>query len=277
MSVSLTVFQGRAGDHNDLAIPGALAIAGQLGAMLGLTPHAIGAPERALATDWRTELDHALPALRAMQAHFEEIFASGHRPLSATSRCAVSLSTLPVVAKHRPDACVVWFDAHADLNTPASSASGYLGGLSLSGPAGMWDSGLGGGLAMDNIVLVGQRDLDPFEVALIASGKVRHLPPGPDLAARLRAAIGGRPVYVHLDCDVLDPGIVPTDYVHPDGLTLDDLHAACTVIAENEVVGAEIAEFQNAWRSNGPPVSPLPLLQALQPLIVGLTAMPSTR
>lgn len=272
MPVSLTAFQGRAGDHNDLAIPGALAIADELGAMLGLSPRVIGAPERALASDWRTELDHALPALRSMQARFEDIFARGARPLSATSRCAVSLATLPVVAKHRPDACVVWFDAHADLNTPDSSASGYLGGLSLSGPAGMWESELGGGLALENIVLVGQRDLDPFEVDLIASGKVKHLPPGPDLGARLRAAIGGRPVYVHLDCDVLDPGIVPTDYVHPDGLTLADLHEACAVIAENEVVGAEIAEFQNAWRSDGPPVSPLPLLQAMQALFAKLVA-----
>ncbi|WP_275477567.1 arginase family protein [Aureimonas ureilytica] len=42
------------------------------------------------------------------------------------SRCAVSIATLPVVAKHHPDACVVWFDTHADLNTPESTTSGYL-------------------------------------------------------------------------------------------------------------------------------------------------------
>ena len=131
----------------------------------------------------------------------------------------------------------------------------------------MWDTGLGGGLALDNIVLVGQRDLDPFEVDLIASNPVCHLPAGDDLPVRLRRAIAGRPVYVHLDCDVLEPGIVPTDYVHPDGLTLKDLHDACSVIAEGEVVGLEIAEFQNSWVIDGPAVSPEPLLRALQPLI----------
>ena len=36
MSIALTVFQGRAGDHNDLAIPGAKSIADCLGAMLGI-------------------------------------------------------------------------------------------------------------------------------------------------------------------------------------------------------------------------------------------------
>ena len=143
MSIALTVFQGRAGDHNDLAMPGAKAIGDQLGAMLGLVPLTIGHPEAALSTDWRTELDHALPALRMVQRRLEQIFLDGDKPLSATSRCAVSLATLPVVAKFRQDACIVWFDAHADLNTPASTGSGYLGGLALSGPAGLWESGIG--------------------------------------------------------------------------------------------------------------------------------------
>lgn len=273
MTIALSVFQGRAGDHNNLAIPGALSIAERLQAQLGMVAVTVGQAEPALNANWRTELDHAMPALQAMQERFEAIFAAGQKPLSATSRCTVSLSTLPVVAKYRPDACVVWFDAHADLNTPDSTATGYLGGLALSGPAGMWDTGLGGGLLLKNIVLVGQRDLDPFEVQLIATGPVCHLPPADDLPARLRQAIAGCPVYVHLDCDVLEPGIVPTDYVVPNGLTLNDLGNLCQVLAESEVIGLEIAEFQHAWVVDGPPVSPEPLLQALQPLIGRLTVM----
>lgn len=267
MTIALTVFQGRAGDHNNLAMPGARSIAEHLARTLDLKLVSVGQPAASLNTDWRTELDHALPALYTMKECFEAIFARKDKPVSATSRCAVSLATLPVVAKYRPDACVVWFDAHADLNTPASTTSSYLGGLALSGPAGMWETGLGGGLTLDNIVLVGQRDLDPFEVELITSTPVCHLPPGDDLSGRLRRAIAGRPVYVHLDCDVLNPGIVPTDYVCPDGLTLEDLIDACQVIAESEVVGVEIAEFQNSWVVDGPAVSPAPLIAALQPLI----------
>lgn len=187
--------------------------------------------------------------------------------LSATSRCAVSLATLPVISALHEDVCIVWFDAHADLNTPVSTTSGYLGGLALSGPAGLWDSGLGAGTALEDIVLVGQRDLDPFEVDLIQSGKVCHFPPGAGLAEKLRQAIAGRPVYVHLDCDVLEPGIVPTDYVHPNGLDLEDLHSACEVLAEGEVVGLEIAEFQNSWGVDGSPVSPEPLIRSLLPIL----------
>lgn len=270
MPIALTVFQGRAGDHNDLAMPGAQSIGVHLARLLGLEATCIGTPEKSLNTGWRIELDHAMPALRDVQERFEEIFARGLRPLSATSRCAVSIATLPVVARHRKDACVVWFDSHADLNTPESSTTGYLGGLALSGPVGLWNSGFGSGLDLGNVVLVGQRDLDPFEVDLINSGKVRHIKPGPDLAAVLEGAIAGRPVYMHLDCDVLNPGIVPTDYVHPDGLSLDDLKGACAAMARSEVIGAEIAEFQNSWSPDGAPVSPAPLLDALAPIINSL-------
>ena len=81
-----------------------------------------------------------------MATELDRVFTSGLTPLTASSRCAVALATLPVVAAHRPDAVVVWFDAHADLNTPENTTTGYLGGLAYSGPLGHWDSGLGSGL-----------------------------------------------------------------------------------------------------------------------------------
>lgn len=268
--VAITLFQGRVGDHNNLAIPGAKSVAGVLSAQLGVAVAVVGTPAPALNLGWRAELDAAMPALRALAAQLDQVLGRRAKPLTASSRCAASLATLPAVARYRPDACVVWFDAHADLNTPATTGSGYLGGMALSGPVGMWESELGAGLTLSNIVLVGQRSLDPAELLLIASGAVTHVPPGPELAARLRAAVAGRPVYMHLDCDVLNPGIVPTDYVHENGLSLEDLREACAVLAESEVVGLEIAEFQNAWEEGGEPVSPAPLIASLAPVLKAL-------
>jgi arginase len=262
-----TVFQGRAGDHNDLAMLGAQAIGTALARRTGIEAVRIGLPQPALNRGWREELDAALPALRDVQRRIDYVLAAGAISIAATSRCAVSLATLPVVAKHHPSACVVWFDSHADLNTPAASTTGYLGGLALAGPIGLWVSGLGAGLRLDQIALVGQRDLDPFERDLINRHGIPHIKPGPGLAPRLREAIAGRPVYVHLDCDVLNPGIVPTDYVHDGGLTLDDLRACCEVLAQQAFIGLEIAEFQASWTAGGDPVSPDPLLDALTPLL----------
>lgn len=270
MNVALTYFQGRAGDHNNLAIPGARAIAEHLSSMMALSPVAIGHAEPALACDWQTELALSMPTLKLMQERFDAVYRSGQKSLAATSRCAVSLATLPVVVKYHSTACIVWFDSHADLNTPSSTRSGYLGGLALSGPAGLWDSGLGDGLALSSIILVGQRDLDPYESKLIEQGAVTYIPFADDYLDKLRQAINGRPVYMHLDCDVLEPGIVPTDYVHAGGMELGSLEAACQVLAETAVVGVEIAEFQDSWREGGESVSPVPLLKALRPVIAKL-------
>lgn len=262
-----TVFQARAGDHNDLALPGAKAIGAELQRRTGIAPVTIGTPEPALNIGWREELDAALPALEYLKARFDAVLAGGGVSIAATSRCAASLATLPAVARYHPSACIVWFDAHGDLNPPEASTTGYLGGLALAGPLGLWESGLGAGLRFDQIILVGQRDLDPYELDLIAQHDIPHIKPGAGLSQALKDAIAGRSVYVHLDCDVLEPGIVPTDYRHDGGLSLDDLRACCTVIAEHDFVGIEIAEFQNAWEADGPPVSPAALLDALEPLL----------
>ena len=271
LPIVLTVFQGRAGDHNALAIPGAAAIGGLLSERLGLVPVIMGKPEPPLNLGWQRELESALPSLRAMAAHYDALLTAGSAPVTASSRCAVSLATLPAVARHRPDACVVWFDSHPDLNTPDTTTTGYLGGLSLSGPAGLWDSGLGSGLSLSNVVLVGERDIDPSEQALIDVGMVRLVAPQGGFEKRLHEVVAGRPVYVHLDCDVLDPGIVPTDYRHEGGLTLADLARACEILASSEVLGLEIAEFENAWEPGGTPVSPVPIVDAVMPLIRKLT------
>jgi len=92
---------------------------------------------------------------------------------------------------------------------------------------------------------------------------------GPELPARLRRAVAGRAVYVHIDCDVLDPGLVPTEYQVPGGLTLDDLAAACAALAEGELIGIEIAEFESV-PSEGQPVGAVELVTALGPLLQAL-------
>jgi len=266
-NVIYTIYQGCAGDHNDLALPGARSVGEMLAQLSGETPVIIGSPAAAAQAGWREALTAALPDLQAMRAHIDQLLRSGAASIAATSRCAVSLATLPALAQHRPDACVVWFDAHGDLNTPDSTTSGFLGGLALAGPAGLWSSGLGSGLRLEQLVLVGQRDLDAFEAALIAQHQIPVIAPGPDMAAQLEAAVAGRPVYLHLDCDALEPGTVPTDYRVDGGLTLAQLSACCEALARSEFIGIEIAEFQHVWQPGGTPVSPRPLIDALMPLL----------
>lgn len=270
---SLTIFEGRTADRNPRAMAGARLLGAVLAEHLGVSPARIGVPLPPLGQGWQQELEAARPMLQALAAHLAAELEAGKPVLTVLNRCASSLATLPQVACRRPDACVVWFDAHADANTPETSATGYLGGLVLTGASGAWDSGLGAGMPLASVVLVGSRDIDPAEQALIDAGVLRHVEPGAGLPGRLARAVGSRPVYVHLDCDVLDAGLLPTEYQVDGGLSFDDLHAACAVLAEREVVGLELAEFEASWPGAGAPeVSPAPLVNAIEPLLQRLGA-----
>jgi arginase len=270
LQAALTVFRGRAGDRNARAMAGVSVLGEALARQTGLLPSVVGHPEPPLGARWDAELDAARTALAELAEAYETLLQNGRKPLTVMGRCAAALATLPAVAKARPDACVVWFDAHADSNTPQTTSTGYLGGIVITGAAGLWESGLGKGLNLANVVLVGARDIDPAEQALIDAGTLRLVPPGPDLAERLRAAVAGREVYVHLDCDVLEPGIVPTEYRVTGGLTLADLGAAAKVLAEHRVIGLEIAEFESVWPETGAPGIPDGLCDALSPLLDAL-------
>lgn len=266
---SLIVFVGPTGDHNDRGMAGASIVGREMSRRLGLEPTLIGVPRPATSDPWDVALPAALPGLTELKSEHGAAVERGDVPVLALPRCAASLATLPNVALHRPDAVVVWFDAHADLNTPTTSTTGYLGGLVLSAAIGWWNSGLGSGLAPDRIVLGGSRDLDAPEQRLIDEGTIR-LAAGPDLLGALDRYVGNSPVYFHLDCDVLEPGTVPTDYQVPGGLGLDDLAAVARRLCHNEIVGIEVAEFEAA-------ADPTDLTDYAGPLIDALSPMLATR
>ena len=268
MKTSITAFQGRAGDRNDLGIPGALALATSIADRLELPLETIGYPAAALNREWKSELEAAAPDLLKLADHITSQLRAAIKPITVLNRCAAAIATIPRVVEQHPNVCVVWFDAHADLNTPESSSSGYLGGLALSGPAGLWVSGFGNNLDIKNIVLVGSRDLDPFEVELVTSRKVQLVrADSSNIADAVINAIANRPVYVHLDCDVLEPGLVPTDFRVDGGLSFQSLHTIFTALAKTQIVGIEISEFQYAWAIEMEPASPVGLIEAIQPLL----------
>jgi arginase len=266
-SRSLIVYRGRAGDRNSRGTAGAQMLGALLARRYSLDTTFVSTPQAPLPTTaWNEQLAAARGDLHAFADALRAALASGQQSIATMGRCAAGLATIPVIAERHPDACVVWFDAHGDSNLPGSTAVPYLGGMVITGAAGHWDSGLGAGLSLSNVVLVGARDLDPHEKELIANGQLKVVAAGPDLPARLAAAVGERDVYVHLDCDVLEPGIVPLEYQVAGGLTLEDLRACATVLAQRKVIGIEVAEFESAWL-DGRPASPKHLADAIAPLL----------
>jgi arginase family enzyme len=210
----------------------------------------IGREEPLVDGDWRSQLREALPGLRILAGLLARQLETAEPAFSVLGRCAAGLATLPAVARRHPEAAIVYFDAHGDCNTPfehPSPETAYLGGMVLTGASGEWSTGLGGELDLSQVALVGSRDLDPAERKRVAAGELRLVEPGPRLAARMLAAVGNRPVYVHLDCDVLNAGLLPTEYQVPGGLCWDELHDACAALRNRRLIGLEICEYEGIW------------------------------
>lgn len=268
--MSLIIYAAGTGDRNQRGMQGAVSLGRHIANRLGEIPEVVGSRTTVVDGGWSVQLETALPSLLLLASAFGPDIAAGRRPITFMSRCAASMATLPVVARHAPDAAIVWFDAHGDCNVPAAgSDTGYLGGMVLTGAAGEWHTGLGGDLDLANVVLVGARDLDPPELERIERGQIRHVPVGPNLAKRLAEAVAGRKVYIHLDCDVLDAGLIATEYQSPGGLSCAELAEAFALLADHDVLGLEVTEYENAW-PNGEPSDPEPLRQAIEPVLLRL-------
>lgn len=267
MPTTLIHYAARAGDDSDGVMAASPYLAAELASRLGVTPIVIGSASPSENGGWERELAFARPTLVEAAQALQAALVSGHYPVIACSRCAVGLATLPAVAELYPKVVVVWFDAHADMNTPSTSVSGHLGGMALAGPLGLWDTGLGAGVK--HVVLAGARDIDQAEWALIQDGTAVLVPPGPDFAAHLANAVQGRQVYVHVDCDVLSPGELPDDDSVPGGLTVDELRraAAAIVDAAAVVVGVEIGELEPGDRDEVTKEKARVLIHTLTPLL----------
>jgi arginase len=157
------------------------------------------------------------------------------------------------------DLAVIWFDAHADLNTPATSPSGHFHGMILRTLAGEGPAELAPlvtrPLQPRQIFLAGTRDLDPPEAAFVAASSIDLTPPEAlarpgALVDRIRAA-GFSRVYVHVDVDVFGPAAFPDTLMRtPGGTTPEVVTAAVAALARGfAVAGCSLVEFCD--RSDG--------------------------
>lgn len=161
-----------------------------------------------------------------------------------TGDCLSALAVLAGLQRAGLDPAVVWFDAHGDFHTEATTTSGYLGGLPLAKVVGRGDPTLPRALGMtplaeDRAVLVDARDLDPPEVAALAHSAVRQVAVA-DLTAEV---VPAGPLLLHVDLDVVDPGdLRGLRFPAPGGPGLDAVAAGvATVAATGRVAGLSIA------------------------------------
>ncbi|MFC5651277.1 agmatinase [Paenibacillus solisilvae] len=169
------------------------------------------------------------------------VLEDGKIPIGLGGEHLVSWPIFQEVYKKYPDMAIIHFDAHADLreqyegeplshSTPLRKAAGLIGGKNVyqfgirSGSREEWE------FAKENI------NFHPFEV-LEPLKKVL-----PELA--------GRPVYLTIDIDVLDPSAAPgTGTAEAGGITSKELIDAVHAIARSgvNIVGCDLVEVAPAY------------------------------
>ena len=161
------------------------------------------------------------------------------RPLVLGGCCCAHVGAIRGLAARHGRLAVVWLDAHGDLNTPETSPSGNLWGMPLRMAI---DEG---SVRTDDVALVGARDLDPPERAYVAEHGIDD-----DLS---RALDGADAVYVALDLDVLEPGVLPVFMPAPGGLGLDDVERLLLEVASRSTGRGPRADGPRAGRRSGDP------------------------
>ena len=142
-----------------------------------------------------------------------------------------------------------WFDAHGDCNTPETTTTGFLDGMGLAMSTGLCWRHLAAAVpgfqpvAAEDTFLLGARDLDMPEAALLQGSAITVIPVGqipeglPGLLAK--APLADSLGYLHLDLDVLDPAVGHANYLPvPNGLSLPQLTAAAAAIRARVPLGA---------------------------------------
>jgi arginase len=135
---------------------------------------------------------------------------------------------------------LIYFDAHADINTPETTLSGMYGGMDVALAAGLFNpnnrlvAGLDPPLPPSYILLADIRDTDPREMELInrldieilSTGDIKNLTPNVRKQMDRLSGLADL-IYIHVDMDVLAPEEVRGHgLTAPNGPTSYEL-AAC--------------------------------------------------
>lgn len=212
-----------------------------------------------------TQLKYLAPIVEVSEElarHVSAALNEGEFPLILGGDHSIALGSISGVARVHPNLGVIWIDAHPDFNTEETTPSGNIHGMILSALSGLGNSQLthiGGWapkLSMANIVIVGARDIDAGEQALLRQHQI-HVFTMSDIDQRgmfdvmqHAIAIAGpksNPVHLSLDLDSLDPREAPgVGTPVRGGLSYREAHLAMEIIARSQqLVSMDVVEVNS--------------------------------
>jgi arginase family enzyme len=234
--LSVAVLRCRTSDRTSGGSLGAEALG------LALDPDArlIGTRGEPRVAGWDDDLRDSRGCILEAGGQVDDMLTAGRFPVLTSSDCTICMTTFQSLIRHRPLARVLWLDAHGDFNTPETTPSGFLGGMCLAAACGRWNAGFEPSVEPARVLMCGVRDLDAGERVLLETAGVPTARP-----SEVAEALRDEEVYIHLDLDVLDPDVLPSQFPVPHGLSDTGLRTLLGELRRSaSVVGLEITAFE---------------------------------
>ena len=169
---------------------------------------------------------------------------------------SMSIATIADTLNQHPDAKVIYFDAHGDINTYDSALAKNYHAMPLSFVTGI-DKDVNGDfpfiknkLKLENLLFVGTRCLDQYEVDIIYKYNIKTITPSeinndlPTAMAKMEEFVGNSPFHISFDVDCMDPKYIPsTGTVDSGGIKLENGKKILDYLYTKNVVNVDITEL----------------------------------
>lgn len=167
-----------------------------------------------------------------IRSTIRDTYRAGKKQLAVGGEHTITPIIISEMIKIHPDLCVVQFDAHADLRNeflgePFCHATAMRRVLNFIPRGNLFQIGIRSFVLPEEMSLP---NMFPFEV----------LTPSKEI----RPAIENKPVYITLDIDILDPGVMPdVQTPQPGGCSYRELAQSLASFAGLKIIGADVVEY----------------------------------
>lgn len=180
---------------------------------------------------------NAQRSLDMIEDYIDGLLAEGKFPLGMGGEHLVSWPVMKAMYKKYPDLAIIHFDAHTDLRDsyegePLSHSTPIKKVCDLIGPKNVYSFGIRSGMK-EEFEWAKEVGMNLFKFEVLEPLK------------KVLPTLAGRPVYVTIDIDVLDPAHAPgTGTLEAGGITSKEMLDSILAIANSDinVVGADLVE-----------------------------------
>ncbi|UOY91263.1 agmatinase [Ectobacillus sp. JY-23] len=206
---------------------------------------------------------NAQRSLDMIEEYIDGLLADGKFPIGLGGEHLVSWPVIKAMYKKYPDLAIIHMDAHTDLRDnyegePLSHSTPIKKACDLIGPKNVYSFGIRSGMK-EEFQWAKEVGMNLFKFDV-------HQP-----LKEVLPKLAGRPVYVTIDIDVLDPAHAPgTGTLEAGGITSKELLASLVEIANSDVkvVGADLVEVAPVYDHSEQ--TPVVASKIIREIILGL-------